>query len=130
MPAGIEIVSLVLNELNYAPEIAASMLKKQAAGAMLEARTLIVAGAVQIATDAITQLEESSQITYVVDKVQGPCVKIGVRVLRAGLRVGLRAGLRVRVKVKAPPPTRNYQPHHTTHHPIQPHTGGQGQDCH
>eukprot|EP00621_Florenciella_sp_RCC1693_P006602 CAMPEP_0182525352 /NCGR_PEP_ID=MMETSP1323-20130603/2421_1 /TAXON_ID=236787 /ORGANISM="Florenciella parvula, Strain RCC1693" /LENGTH=263 /DNA_ID=CAMNT_0024734057 /DNA_START=83 /DNA_END=874 /DNA_ORIENTATION=- len=62
-PAGIEIVALQLNELNYAPEIAASMLKKQAAGAMLEARTLIVAGAVQIATDAITQLETSSQIS-------------------------------------------------------------------
>jgi len=70
-PAGIEIVGLQLNELNYAPEIAASMLKKQAAGAMLEARTLIVAGAVQIATDAISQLEETSKMNLTeADKVK------------------------------------------------------------
>lgn len=54
---GIEIFSMCLNELNYAPEIASSMLKTQAAGALVEARHLIVTGAVSICEEAIKQLE-------------------------------------------------------------------------
>lgn len=60
--AGIEIISVSMNELNYAPEIAGSMLKKQQAGALVEARQLIVEGAVKIAQEAIAQLEKSDQI--------------------------------------------------------------------
>ena len=54
---GVKILSVALNELNYAPEIASSMLKKQSAGAIVEARELIVIGAVQIAQDAVKALE-------------------------------------------------------------------------
>lgn len=55
--AGVEISSMQLNELNYAPEIASGMLKKQQAGALIEARKLIVEGAVSIAQDAVRLLE-------------------------------------------------------------------------
>ena len=56
--AGVEIQSMQLNELNYAPEIASGMLKKQQAGALIEARKLIVEGAVAIAQDAVLLLEQ------------------------------------------------------------------------
>jgi regulator of protease activity HflC (stomatin/prohibitin superfamily) len=59
---GVRILSVALNELNYAPEIAGSMLKKQTAGAMVEARQLIVQGAVQIAQDAVVALEEGGKM--------------------------------------------------------------------
>ena len=39
--AGVQAVSMTLNELNYAPEIAAAMLKKQQAMALVEARELV-----------------------------------------------------------------------------------------
>jgi len=61
--AGVEVVSLTLSELNYAPEIAAAMLKKQQAGALIEARALIVEGAVRIAKDAVTRLEKEEVVT-------------------------------------------------------------------
>merc|ERR1719453_2623177 len=38
--SGVHIISMYLNELNYAPEIASAMLKKQQAGALIEARQL------------------------------------------------------------------------------------------
>merc|ERR1712093_969698 len=47
--AGIEVTSMCLNDLSYAPEVAAAMLKKQQARALVDARTLIVEGAVRIA---------------------------------------------------------------------------------
>ena len=56
--AGVEIDSMRLNELNYAPEIANSMLRKQQAFALVEARELVVDGAVQISVDAVTKLQE------------------------------------------------------------------------
>lgn len=56
--AGATILSVGLNELNYAPEIAQAMLKKQAAAALVEARNLIVKGALGIATTAVASLEE------------------------------------------------------------------------
>jgi regulator of protease activity HflC (stomatin/prohibitin superfamily) len=68
--AGIKILSVALNELNYAPEIAASMLKKQSAGAMLEARELIVQGAVKIAQDAVAALESGGMVLNDQDKVK------------------------------------------------------------
>jgi regulator of protease activity HflC (stomatin/prohibitin superfamily) len=61
--AGIQVASMVLNEMNYATEIAAAMLKKQQAGALIEARELIVEGAVKIAQDAIRKLEEGGTVT-------------------------------------------------------------------
>lgn len=59
---GIHVESMHMNELNYAPEIAGAMLKKQQAGALVEARELIVAGACMIAQDAITRLEAGGKI--------------------------------------------------------------------
>lgn len=56
--AGIFVEQMALNDLSYAPEVAAAMLKKQQAHALIEARTLIVEGAVQIAKDAVEQLEK------------------------------------------------------------------------
>ncbi len=60
--AGAQVDSMTLNELNYAPEIASAMLKKQQAGALIEARELIAEGAVQISLDAVTRLEGKMQI--------------------------------------------------------------------
>lgn len=57
MVTGVEAVSMTLNELNYAPEIASAMLKKQQAAALVSARELIVDGAVSICVDAVTKLE-------------------------------------------------------------------------
>ena len=54
--AGIRIVDMLLNELSYAPEIAAAMLQRQQAEALVDARTLIVQGAVEIARNATEQL--------------------------------------------------------------------------
>jgi len=56
--AGILVEKMALNDLSYAPEVASAMLKKQQASALIEARTLIVEGAVQIAKDAVTMLEK------------------------------------------------------------------------
>jgi len=55
--AGATISSFSLNELNYAPEIAQAMLKKQAAQAMVDARQVIVRGAIDIAMNAIGELD-------------------------------------------------------------------------
>ena len=60
--AGAEALSVSLNELNYAPEIAQGMLKKQQAESLIEARELIVKGAVDICVDAIDQLEKNSNL--------------------------------------------------------------------
>jgi len=56
--AGARVISFQFDELSYAPEIAHGMLKRQQALAMVLARTLIVEGAVTIAKEALTQLEE------------------------------------------------------------------------
>ncbi len=54
--AGVEIVSFVVNEMNYAPEIANTMLRTQAASALVESRHIIVQGAVSISCEAIEML--------------------------------------------------------------------------
>ncbi len=54
--AGITVRSFVLKEISYAPVIAAAMLKRQQAQAMVEARQTIVKGAVEMSVDAIEQL--------------------------------------------------------------------------
>lgn len=68
--AGTEVVSLTLNELNYAPEIAAAMLKKQQAAALIAARELIVDGACQICHDAVRNLESGGLQLDKADKVK------------------------------------------------------------
>lgn len=55
--AGITVLSVRFNDLCYAPEIAQAMLMRQQAMAFIEARRLIVEGAVELANDAITKLE-------------------------------------------------------------------------
>lgn len=60
--AGIEVSSMCLNDLSYAPEVAAAMLKKQQARALVEARVLIVEGAVKIAQDAVSRLEADGTV--------------------------------------------------------------------
>lgn len=54
--AGAKIVGFSFNEMSYAPEVASGMLKRQQAGALIQARRLIVDGAVSITSDAIEGL--------------------------------------------------------------------------
>lgn len=56
---GVTVLDFLLNELSYAPEIAGSMLVRQQAEALLDARTMVVEGAVSIASRAADQLRES-----------------------------------------------------------------------
>jgi len=55
---GVRVTSVSLNELSYAPEIASAMLKKQQAQALLDARQVVVDGAVKLSQDAIVKLEQ------------------------------------------------------------------------
>jgi regulator of protease activity HflC (stomatin/prohibitin superfamily) len=55
--AGIEVVLVRLNDLTYAPEISQSMLLRQQAQAMVDARRTLVEGAVETTTDALERLE-------------------------------------------------------------------------
>jgi regulator of protease activity HflC (stomatin/prohibitin superfamily) len=57
--AGIKVHSYGLKEISYAPVVAAAMLKRQQAAAMVQARSTIVHGAVDIATDAVTALKQN-----------------------------------------------------------------------
>eukprot|EP01135_Chromosphaera_perkinsii_P005988 Nk52_evm2s377 gene=Nk52_evmTU2s377 len=57
--AGAVVFSFRLDEISYSPEIAAAMLKKQQAKSIIEARHIIVEGAVSIAHDAVSQLERT-----------------------------------------------------------------------
>lgn len=56
--AGIEVVEARINYLAYAPEIAAVMLRRQQASAIISAREKIVEGAVSMVKMALTQLDE------------------------------------------------------------------------
>ena len=53
---GVEVVTFQLSDLAYAPEIASAMLVRQQAQATLDARKMIVSGAVGIACDALAEL--------------------------------------------------------------------------
>ena len=55
--AGVKIISVKLNDLTYAPEIAKAMLIRQQAIALIEARKAIVEGAVDMVNDAAERLE-------------------------------------------------------------------------
>ncbi|MDE6453661.1 MAG: SPFH domain-containing protein [Muribaculaceae bacterium] len=60
--AGIEVVEARLNYLAYAPEIAAVMLRRQQAAAIISAREKIVEGAVSMVKMALRQLEEEQVV--------------------------------------------------------------------
>lgn len=60
--AGIEVVEARLNYLAYAPEIAAVMLRRQQAAAIISAREKIVEGAVSMVKMALTQLREEGVV--------------------------------------------------------------------
>lgn len=60
--AGIEVLEARLSHLAYAPEIAAAMLQRQQAGAVLAARKMIVEGAVGMVEHAIEMLSEKKTI--------------------------------------------------------------------
>jgi len=56
---GVKVLSYELADLQYAPEIAQGMLVRQQAQALLDARKVIVDGAVSIVTTAMTKLKET-----------------------------------------------------------------------
>ena len=56
--AGIEIIEARITHLSYASEIAASMLRRQQAQAIIDARIMIVDGAVGMVQQALQKLEE------------------------------------------------------------------------
>ncbi len=61
--AGIEILEARITHLSYAPEIAASMLQRQQASAIIAARSMIVEGAVSMVEMALTQLSEKEIVS-------------------------------------------------------------------
>ena len=71
--AGIEVMDTRISHLAYAPEIANAMLRRQQAGAIIDARTRIVEGAVsmvemaldQLSTKHIVELDEERKATMV-----------------------------------------------------------------
>jgi len=56
--AGLEIMEAKITTLAYAPEIAAAMLQRQQASAVIDAKQLIVEAAVGMVESALTQLSE------------------------------------------------------------------------
>ncbi len=56
--AGVQILQMRINDLTYAPEIAQSMLLRQQAVAMVDARRTIVEGAVETVTGAIARMQQ------------------------------------------------------------------------
>lgn len=60
--AGIEVIEARLNYLAYAPEIAAVMLRRQQASAIISAREKIVEGAVSMVKMALHQLKEEEVV--------------------------------------------------------------------
>ena len=61
--AGIEVVEARITYLAYAPEIAAVMLQRQQASAMIDARKMIVDGAVGMVEMALERLNENQVVT-------------------------------------------------------------------
>ena len=61
--AGVEVVETRISHLAYAPEIAAAMLQRQQAGAIIAARTRIVEGAVGMVEMALTSLAHKGIVT-------------------------------------------------------------------
>jgi regulator of protease activity HflC (stomatin/prohibitin superfamily) len=61
--AGVEVLEARISHLAYAPEIAAAMLQRQQAGAIIAARQRIVEGAVGMVEMALTMLAEKSVVS-------------------------------------------------------------------
>ncbi len=61
--AGIEVVEVRISHLAYAPEIAQAMLRRQQAGAVVQARSQIVEGAVGMVEMALDRLNQSDYVT-------------------------------------------------------------------
>lgn len=61
--AGVEVVEVRISHLAYAPEIAQAMLRRQQAGAIVQARSRIVEGAVGMVEMALDRLNESDYVT-------------------------------------------------------------------
>lgn len=57
--AGLEIIEARITNLSYAPEIAAAMLQRQQASAIIDARQMIVEGAVGMVEMALSKLNEN-----------------------------------------------------------------------
>jgi regulator of protease activity HflC (stomatin/prohibitin superfamily) len=57
-PIGVSVVEARISHLAYSSEIASSMLRKQAASAVVAARRMVVRGAVSIVEDALRELDE------------------------------------------------------------------------
>lgn len=66
--AGIEVVEARLNYLAYAPEIAAIMLRRQQATAIIAAREKIVEGAVSMVKMALDELEKKDVVTLDIER--------------------------------------------------------------
>ena len=60
--AGVEVIEARISHLAYAPEIAAAMLRRQQAGAIVAARSRIVEGAVGMVEMALEHLARSTQV--------------------------------------------------------------------
>ena len=60
--AGVEVIEARISHLAYAPEIAAAMLRRQQAGAIIAARQKIVEGAVGMVEMALDMLSKSNQV--------------------------------------------------------------------
>ena len=58
--AGLEVIEARITHLAYAPEIAASMLQRQQASAIIDARKMIVDGAVGMVEMALEKLNENN----------------------------------------------------------------------
>lgn len=56
--AGVEVISFEISDLSYAPEIAQAMLVRQQAQALVDARKIVVEGAVEIVNDAMDHLKQ------------------------------------------------------------------------
>lgn len=67
-PAGMEVVEARINYLAYAPEIAAVMLRRQQASAIITAREKIVEGAVSMVKMALHKLSEEEIVELDEDK--------------------------------------------------------------
>ena len=61
--AGLEILEARITYLAYAPEIAAVMLQRQQASAVIDARKMIVDGAVGMVEMALQRLNENQMVT-------------------------------------------------------------------
>ena len=61
--AGVDVIEARISHLAYAPEIAASMLQRQQAGAIIAARQRIVEGAVGMVEMALDMLSAKNVVT-------------------------------------------------------------------